>query len=88
MGAQQNVQQELDEFEKQVNGEVTDEIGTMIADEQFRSEELALEFMKNSGISLDNFEIYTIDLEKSGQAGRYNTQYKIRPRSPEGRETG
>jgi len=88
MGAQQNVQQELDEFEKQVNGEVTDEIGTMIADERFKTIHKAKEFMKKKKLSSDNFEIYQINMGYTGQASRNNIQYKIRARSPEGRETG
>ena len=88
MGAQQNVQQELDEFEKQVNGEVTDEIETMIADERFKTIHKAKEFMKKKKLSSDNFEIYQINMGYTGQASRNNIQYKIRARSPEGRETG
>ena len=56
MGAKQNVQQELDEFEKQVNAEVTDEV---IQDQNFGSEEAAKEYIAKHGLGSE-VEVYLI----------------------------
>ena len=56
MGAEQKVQQELDEFEKQVNAEVTDEV---IEDQNFGSEEAAKEYIAKHGLGSE-VEVYLI----------------------------
>ena len=56
MGAKQNVQQELDEFEKQVNAEVTDEIAGM---QDFGSEQAAKDYMAKHGLGSE-FEVYLV----------------------------
>ena len=56
MGAEQNVQQELDEFEKQVNAEVTDEV---IQDQNFGSQEAAKEYIAKHGLGSE-VEVYLI----------------------------
>jgi hypothetical protein len=56
MGAKQDVQQELDQFEKQVNAEVTDEA---IQDQSFGSQEAAKEYIAKHGLGSE-VEVYLI----------------------------
>ena len=59
MGAQQNVQGELDEFEKQVNAEVTDEVGTKLQEITFVSQASAQEALAKKGLA-NEYEVVQI----------------------------
>ena len=59
MGAKQNVQEELDQFEKQVNAEVTDEVGTKLQEITFVSQASAQEALAQKGLA-NEYEVVQI----------------------------
>ena len=68
MGAEQKVQQELDQFEKQVNAEVTDEA---IQEQNFGSPEEAKEYISKFGLGSE-VEVYLISGTERGDITNSN----------------